>query len=262
MIAQYTPSRPGRWVWVSVILLALGCTSLTDTVRGQAQASGAAQRTIAPETKRSPAMQPYESGAPVDMEAGLRKVVPEVQFDEVPFGEVVGFLRDFAKLNITVNWRALEAAGIDRQAPVTLSLRDVPFEQVLRQILRDVGGGAVRLHYLVEGNVLSITTEEETASVVKTVFYDVSDLMVGPEGSGLDDIQYAKKMDRLIQVICGTIASDSWRDNGGHIGNIAVFNGKLVIAQTPENQKLIAQLLSRLREKPTTQPRPLEARAF
>jgi len=40
-----------------------------------------------------------------------------------------------------VNWRALETAGVDRNAPVTARLRDVKFSTALEMILRDVVAG-------------------------------------------------------------------------------------------------------------------------
>ena len=41
---------------------------------------------------------------------------------------------------ITANWRALEAAGLDGSAPVSLRLKNVPYELALRYILRDALG--------------------------------------------------------------------------------------------------------------------------
>src|SRR5262249_44108318 len=87
-------------------------------------------------------------------------------------------LRDVSSANIFVNWRALEAAGIDKNAPVTARLRDVKFSKALETILRDVGGGTVRLGYTIDEGVISISTEEDLASNVVTRVYDIRDLIV------------------------------------------------------------------------------------
>jgi len=68
----------------------------------------------------------------------------EVKFDSVGFADVIDFLRDVSGANIFVNWRALEAAEIDRNAPVTARLSNVKFGKALDLILQDVGGARGR----------------------------------------------------------------------------------------------------------------------
>ena len=60
-----------------------------------------------------------------------------MRFDNIPFADVIDFLRDITGANIFVNWRALEAAGIDRKAPLSSRLNNATFMQVLSQITRD-----------------------------------------------------------------------------------------------------------------------------
>src|SRR5262249_45621959 len=67
----------------------------------------------------------------------LNKVLPDVRFDAVPFADVVDFFRDLGGVNLDVNWRVLEAAGIDRAARMTARLRDVKFSKALETVLRD-----------------------------------------------------------------------------------------------------------------------------
>jgi hypothetical protein len=54
--------------------------------------------------------------------------------------------------------------------------------------------------------------------------------------------------DNLIDLIKETIATDTWRDNGGSLGAIRELGGQLIVTQTLENQKLLESLLSQLRE--------------
>ena len=47
----------------------------------------------------------------------LDRRLPEINFNGNAFGDVVDFLRDVTGANIFVNWRALETAGISKDAP-------------------------------------------------------------------------------------------------------------------------------------------------
>jgi general secretion pathway protein D len=203
-----------------------------------------------------------------------------VRFDNVGFVDVLDFLRDVTSANIFVNWRALETAGIDRNAPVTARLRDVKFSKALETILRDVGGGNVRLGYTVDEGVISISTEEDLSSNVVTNVYDVRDLIVnvadfdqppqfqinqasqagrggGGGGQGLfqGNLQQQNNqqtrtdlVDQIITLIQDTVATETWKDNGGTVGSIRELSGQLIVTQTPENQRNLVHLLEQLRE--------------
>ena len=43
------------------------------------------------------------------------------------------------------------------------------------------------------------------------------------------------------------IAPDSWRDAGGTTGAISVFDNRLVVIQTPQNQEKVQAFLKQLR---------------
>jgi hypothetical protein len=173
--------------------------------------------------------------------------------------DTMEYLRHESGINLVVQWRALEAAGIDRAAPITLWLKRVTVEQALDHILADAGGGTVRLDHTIARGAVIVSTEEDLSKDVSTVFYDVNDLLVSPDGKPIVGESAQKKIDELKKVIMDTIAPDTWRDAGGTVGAIDVFNNKLIITSTPKLQQQIDQLLTRLREKPTTQPRPLSS---
>ena len=101
-----------------------------------------------------------EITADVQTSAQLGRVLPEINFATVPFGDVVDFLRDITQSNIFVNWKALEAAGVDRSTPVTQRLRNVEFGKALNTVLNDVGG-AGKLGYALDDGIVSISTIED-----------------------------------------------------------------------------------------------------
>jgi protein involved in polysaccharide export with SLBB domain/beta-lactamase regulating signal transducer with metallopeptidase domain len=92
--------------------------------------------------------------------AMLERDLPEVNFDNVALSDVIDFLRDVTNANIFVNWNALAAAGIDRNSPVTLRLRNVAFGKVLDLLLASVSDGSSTLAYTVDQGVISISTAE------------------------------------------------------------------------------------------------------
>ncbi|HMB96513.1 MAG TPA: hypothetical protein VKK61_10780, partial [Tepidisphaeraceae bacterium] len=52
----------------------------------------------------------------------------------------------------------------------------------------------------------------------------------------------------IIKLMEDTVASDSWKDNGGNVGSIRELGGQLIVTQTPENLRSLARLLEQLRE--------------
>src|SRR5205823_2546537 len=137
----------------------------------------------------------------------------------IPLGDAMAFLRQQAGLNLFVNWRAMEAAGIDSNAPITLSLSRVTVEQALDHILNDAGGGTVRLDHTIMKGAVVVSTEEDLSKDVTTVFYDINDLLVGGDGKPIAGELAEKKIDELRKVIQDTIAPDTWRDAGGTVGS-------------------------------------------
>src|SRR5438045_1029940 len=77
----------------------------------------------------------------------LNRVVARVPFKEAKAEEVMRFCCEATGANVFVQWRDLEAAGINKDAPVTVDLKDVSAKDALRAILGDLGGGNILLRY-------------------------------------------------------------------------------------------------------------------
>ncbi len=91
----------------------------------------------------------------------LEEEQPEVQFEEDHLGTVIDILRERHKINIHVDWLQLQNANVDRETLVTIGpLTDVPFEAVLRLLLRSITDEPDRIGFYVDGNVLVITRDE------------------------------------------------------------------------------------------------------
>jgi len=76
--------------------------------------------------------------------------------------DIIDFLRDVAGANIFVNWRALEAAGVDRKAPLTVSAGKMPLSEALHELLTAASGGdEEKLGYDVQEGVIVISTADD-----------------------------------------------------------------------------------------------------
>ena len=72
----------------------------------------------------------------------------------------------------------------------------------------------------------------------------------GPPLSAADLIASAhrERLEGLVKHIKEAVDSDSWKDNGGRAGQIGEMDNRLIITQTPANQKLVKALLDQLSE--------------
>jgi len=107
----------------------------------------------------------------------LEDLQTEINFEEQPFEQVVDFLTDLNKINIHVDWEDLEARGVERDKPVSISLREVKLSTVLNEILSQVGGDVV-LGYNVGDGLLRIATKEKLDREKFILVYDIRDLIV------------------------------------------------------------------------------------
>ena len=93
------------------------------------------------------------------MQAILARSLPMIKFDAVALADTIDFLRDVSGVNIDVNWAALQAAGVDRNAPVIANLQNVRFGEALPYMLPAAGD----LAYRAEGNIIRLSTRGDLA---------------------------------------------------------------------------------------------------
>jgi len=212
----------------------------------------------------------------------LKTVIPQLDFDEIPFRDVVEFLRNVSGVSIFVNWRALTLRGIDKTTEVTVHLTKVPVETALRVVLNDVGG-TEPLEYVVQDAVVYISTKEDMSRRTLTRVYDIQHLLfrvphfiaprmdlgqaqnrqanrnAGGAGGGLwggettqgqnvgeeNVMSRSEMVDKLIELIKGVIDPPSWTSGEAAISET---QGQLIVTQTARNHQDLALLLNQLRE--------------
>src|SRR5438128_9926561 len=101
----------------------------------------------------------HQSKAADPARLALNRTLPQLNFAGVAFGDAIDFLRDVSGANIHVDWRALEAAGVGKDAVVNIRLRSVSMRKVLTLLLNEAGGGSLLTFYADQG-VIEVTTRE------------------------------------------------------------------------------------------------------
>jgi hypothetical protein len=169
----------------------------------------------------------------VDFEAILRRPV-KVEFADTPLSDVADFFAAKFDINVQLDAKGLQDAAVDSAAPVTISLRKpVSVEAALQLILENFD-----LTFVVQDEVLKITSKEKADEILTTKVYAVGDL--------LDRGPRRNYNDGLIETITSTIQPDSWDDNGGP-GSISRVVSTLVIAQKWDVHKELRDLFAMLR---------------
>ena len=198
------------------------------------------------------------------MQEVLDKRLQELRFDGIAFSDVIDFLRDTTGAKITVNWKAIEAAGVEKTAPVTVRFRDIRFAKALGAILSDVGGGNVKLGYTADDGVITISTLEDLKKDTPINVYDIRDLLTDASNVAKpgdvaaarnnNPIQYNEQRVRdITNLIRETVDRESWIDNGGKVGQLKFLSGQFIVTQTRENHRQIIALLDKLRESKAIQ---------
>lgn len=186
--------------------------------------------------------------APAPGEAAIQQALAEkTEFDFVdqPLAEVVANLKQQHAIEIQLDTRAMEDAGLGSDTPITRKIKDISLRSVLRLVL-----GELDMTYVVRDGFLLLTTKTEAENMLVTKIYPVADLVAKsdfqpPTPGARREADYRM----LTHAIESTVATDTWQDVGGP-GSIASFrNGdSLVISQTTEVHEEIAELLATLRK--------------
>lgn len=197
----------------------------------------------------------------------LNQNVELVSFDETSFENVIRWLRELpGDMNVIVKWHVLEVMGLDREAPVTLELRNVPLWKVLHFVLEQVSPDAP-LGYRGEDNVLTITTVEELNAPRHFIIraYPVTDLVrnfmnvrsapsislsglqqmtsggaaagtsLFDDGDGEEgDEALVDRVQRVLDMLVNTVEPESWSQNGGRgtataVRHVIIVNNSIAV---------------------------------
>ena len=257
-IGGYSVAAGRLWVW-------------------QTQQGHAAVRTLLA-ALRSPvdcAIEPSTTRASDDAQAHLDQVIPELKLDSTTLEAAIETLRQATHSNIVVYWPDLEAIGIHRDMPIQMHLWNVTLDRALGAILSLAGGEYPGMRAVEDGIIVVGSPEKLRSNPATIKVYNVRDLIArycanhrasvattqSNQAATQPDPAEAASAEEAAQAIADIVerfvGTDSWKDNGGSIGNLREFNGLLVISQSRSAHREIEQLLHKLRAGET----PLDAPA-
>ncbi|HEX8913879.1 MAG TPA: hypothetical protein VF796_16135 [Humisphaera sp.] len=109
--------------------------------------------------------------------AALARRMSVPNFKNTPLSAAIDHIRDVTQCNIWVNWKALEAAGVNPDTPINIDLRNVTLSKILTTMLAEAGG-ATAISFQVNDNVIEITTRELADREMVTRIYPIDDLIM------------------------------------------------------------------------------------
>jgi len=168
-----------------------------------------------------------------------------LEFIETPLEDVISFLRDQHDIPIEIDTRALDDVGIGTDTPITRNIKGIRLRSALWLLLRDLD-----LNYIIQNDVMLITTPEVAGSLVETHVYGLQRL---PDFDS----------EMLAEVIKNTIRPDTWRTDASSDKSpspsdaktpktprraaIECLPGCLVITQGQHAHEEIVELLGQLK---------------
>ena len=154
----------------------------------------------------------------------------EFDFFDQPLSDVIEYVKAMHDIEVQLDGKALEDAGIGSDTTITLSIKGVTLATALDLALRSLD-----MTYVTQGEILMITSRFAAREMVSPQVYQVDDLVSGSD------------FRTLISAIKCSVTPRDWDDEGGP-GNILTHNKSLVILQTQEAHREIASLLKSMRE--------------
>jgi tetratricopeptide (TPR) repeat protein len=127
--------------------------------------------------------------AEFEIELKLNKPIP-FEVSQTPLDQVIDRLRDVTDLPISIDTAALAAEGINLAAPITERIhKPIATRHVLNLLLQKAG-----LSYVVENDVVQVTTAKKAKGRLFTKVFSVADLVTPIPNFALPDYQNMEKM--------------------------------------------------------------------
>jgi hypothetical protein len=221
-----------------------------------AAAQGAPEQPFAESSAAARAQEvPDDAHFEAKIRAALGKPT-HMEFVETPLEDAVDFLKDLHAIEIQLDSKALESAGIGSDTPLTGTLKGVSLGSALRLLLR-----SLEMTYVVRDGVLLITTPKAVGEMTELRVYDVREL-------AKDENQ----ADQLATIVRLALAPDGV-SGGGHaagdvrqaavasdaplqpapiarasVPQIATFGNLIVVRASVAEQAAVSALLAEMRQ--------------
>ncbi len=203
------------------------------------------------------------------IELSMRQIIQEVNIEAVPAKQAFQWWSLTTGVPLVMNWSALEVEGVDANTLITLRLRSVPADQLLRLMLQRVTPELTTLMYNTTPWYTEVMTRRQALKRSVVRVYVIEDLLLtiprfentqefdlnsalsntssgGSAGPGVaqsstsifdkdqrDREPVKSKEERgedLAQIIRDTIEPTIWIGNGGEYGSVRYFSGRLIVS--------------------------------
>jgi hypothetical protein len=164
--------------------------------------------------------------------------VVDMQFTGQTLQEVMNFLSTTHHITIRLDSTVLTEAGVGPDQEIHLIIKGISLRSALQEMFKNVGG--VPLDYVIEDEVMKVTTKEKADQTLQTVIYDVS---------GLDDAE----RQQVTTILEKTVEPRSWETSGGQ-GTIVPLGHKVIITTSRRLHDKTAEILDMLRRSATESP--------
>ncbi len=171
-----------------------------------------------------------------------------VRFIETPLDDAAEFLGDTCGLNVLLDRRALQEAGVAPDAPLTFAAENVSLRSAL-----DVFRRAYRLDWAIRDDTLLITTREQARLIVCQKAYAIDDL-IGPPEESAEAWEQARQLREII-VACNGMGTWYHDDVPSAVSVVpAGHRMRLFVTHNRHVHRQVERLLARLRGavRPTT----------
>lgn len=106
-----------------------------------------------------------------------------LDFPELPLNEIINTLQEEYEIPIVFDTAALDEVAISPETEVTVNLRNITLRSALNLMLKQPG--IEDLTYVIDEEVLLITTEDRANSTLKVKVYPVADLVLPVQNLGI-----------------------------------------------------------------------------
>lgn len=154
-----------------------------------------------------------------------------VEFLDLALEDCLQYLKEYHGINIWLDRQATSDEGIALDQPITLKLSDAKLESVLNLLLQ-----GPELDWIIQDEVLKITTVEWTYNHPETRTYDIQNL-----------IEAGHSPEELIAAISKCVEPGTWTGKNA-TGGISHTGGVLVVRHTQRAHREIVGLIADLDE--------------
>lgn len=170
----------------------------------------------------------------------LDRSLPEVQFTSHPFAQVLDWLGMYTQTKIVVEWTEI---GVAKDAPVSVSARNITVRTLLTLLLADAGKGERECGFKARGDTIVISSAPQLAGPISVRDYDLTPLVKQFEARG-----FKVQPDEIAAAVQGATNRGQWGAERG-AGSLVVDARKLKVSQTERGHAEIETLLTQL-DKP------------